>query len=275
MSVQPVLFIDSGIGGLAYIPSARKKLPKERYIYVADNRYFPYGEKSAETVRERVLMLTGNCIDRFKPKIIVVACNTASVVALTALRKRYSLPFIGVVPAVKPAAKQSKLRKIGIFATNRTVGDVYTENLIREFARDCEIVSYPGNDTVAYIEDRYFLDSEDAKEGYIRKIAEQFLRDGIDSLVLGCTHFVFLADALADYLNGKIEIIDSREGVSRQLKRVVDSLSGVTAESGEDTLYVTKKDGGESVFPIICGKMRIKYKGLLSIGEATPERAKQ
>ncbi len=270
MADKPVLFLDSGIGGLNYAAAAREKMPSERFIYVADNSFFPYGEKPSELVVHRVLELTGHCISLFQPKAAVIACNTASVTALSALRDRYDLPFIGVVPAVKPAAEQSVSRKIGIFATNRTVGDVYTENLIREFAPDCTIVFYPGAETVSYIEKRFFTDTETAQREYIDGIAAQFIADGIDSLVLGCTHFVFIASRLREVLRGKAEVIDSREGVTRQLMRVLSASAGITGGQGENAgscLYVTAAEERGPLFPLLAGRFGLEYRGILAAEE--------
>lgn len=270
MADRPVLFLDSGIGGLNYAAAAREMMPSERFLYVADNSFFPYGEKPSETVVHRVLELTGRCISLFQPKAAVIACNTASVTALSALRDRYDIPFIGVVPAVKPAAEQSISRKIGIFATNRTVGDVYTENLIREFAPDCSIIFYPGAETVTYIEKRFFTDTEAAQAEYIDGIAAQFIADGIDSLVLGCTHFVFIARGLREVLRGKVEVIDSRDGVTRQLTRVLsasgDSPGGAGGGAGSD-LYITAAEERNALFPLLAGRFGLEYRGILAAEE--------
>lgn len=281
MADGPVVFLDSGIGGLSYITAARKMMPSEQFVYVADNRYFPYGDKDSAVVLRRVTELVGTCIDAYTPKAIVIACNTASVIALAELRRQYAVPFIGVVPAVKPAAENSKTRKIGIFATSRTVGDVYTENLIRQFAPDCSVISYPGAETVTYIEEHFFNDPPEKREGYIRGIARKFFRDGIDSLVLGCTHFVFLADRLQELLQGTVDVIDSRDGVIRQLKRVLSAAEGGQTAAAEENpadagagrtagtanLYVTMEPERNSLFAILAERFEYRYRGVLSNGE--------
>ena len=145
---KPIAFLDSGVGGLPYLEMAREHLPKENFIYLADRKNFPYGTKSAEEVFAAVAVLTDRILAAEKPKVFVLACNTMSVVALTRLRKLYPrLPFVGVVPAVKPAAERTKVKRIGVLATNRTLQDAYLDDLIRRFASSCEVVRVagPGN----------------------------------------------------------------------------------------------------------------------------------
>lgn len=267
MTNLPLLFIDSGIGGLAYLLSARESLPEECFIYVADNMYFPYGEKDSRKVLDRVVAVVGRGIAEFNPKAAVIACNTASVIALEELRKRYDIPFVGVVPAVKPAAELSKGKKIGIFATNRTVRDAYTADLIREFASDCKIVSYPGAETVSYIEQKFFDAGEESREAYVSGIVRGFLEDGIDTLVLGCTHFTFIADLLQRKLEGRIEVIDSRRGVTRQLCRIVESIGPSDGPAAYESGMFSTGDGNR-LFPLLAGRFNLPYRGVIRIEDS-------
>ena len=144
-------FFDSGIGGLPYLKLMRDTAPDYCYKYVADSRNFPYGIKKKEDIILIVTEIIGEFICKQKPSVIVIACNTASVVALDKLRDIYSVPFIGVVPAIKPAAKKSGLKRIGLFATNRTVSDIYTEKLISAFASDCEVYKFADPGIVSFV----------------------------------------------------------------------------------------------------------------------------
>ncbi len=221
MNNRPIAFLDSGVGGLGYLEWVRSRLDTERYIYISDSANFPYGEKPAEDVLRAVTGTVEAVLRRLDPKVIVIACNTASVVALGELRRRFSLPFVGVVPAVKPAALASRFRKIGLFATNRTVQDAYTRDLIDKFAEDCSMIFFQGADTVRYIEEKFWKESPLEKETYLTELAENFSARDIDTLVLGCTHFVYLADELKSLLRPRIDVIDSREGVGRQVIRII------------------------------------------------------
>ncbi|MBN2625604.1 MAG: aspartate/glutamate racemase family protein, partial [Spirochaetales bacterium] len=137
---QPVGFLDSGIGGIPYLVKLREKLPRENYIYLADHANFPYGEKSVEQIRASVLQATDRLLTISRPKLIVLACNTASVSALQVLREYVDIPVVGVVPAVKPAASLSGRRTIGVLATESTVNAPYLDGLIEQFARDFRVV---------------------------------------------------------------------------------------------------------------------------------------
>ena len=139
MADDPIVFIDSGVGGLPYLEKARIYMPGENLVYVADNKNFPYGEKSAGQLKSIILMLIRKIVDKISPKLIVIACNTASVVALSLLREEFGIPFVGVVPAIKPAGEYSENGKIGLLATRKTVEDPYTDTLINEFASSCRV----------------------------------------------------------------------------------------------------------------------------------------
>jgi len=171
------------------------------------------------------------------PRLIVIACNTASVSALDDLRAAFpALPFVGTVPAVKPAALASKTRRIGVLATERTVRDPYAAHLAERFAPDCELVGIAAPELVEFVEHRYANSIRQERlavvEGYIRR----FRVLGVDSIVLGCTHFLFLADEFVEVGGKDISIFDSREGVAR---RAVTLLS----THGEGDLSGTSRDG--------------------------------
>ncbi|MEW5815456.1 MAG: glutamate racemase [Spirochaetota bacterium] len=224
MNNNPIVFLDSGIGGLPYLEWTRKNLAGERYVYLADRENFPYGKKQPEEIVEIVSNLVQTVIIQFHPKLITLACNTASVVALTELRKRYpSIPFVGVVPAVKPAAEGSAFKKIGILATDRTVHTIYLENLIRSFASDCSVVTFAGSTFVDFIEDNLLTAGQDEWMRLIQGAVEFFKKAEIDTLVLGCTHFIHLEKYLRDALGTSVRLIDSREGVGKQIMRIVNS----------------------------------------------------
>lgn len=237
MNGKPVAFLDSGVGGLPYLAWARERLPAERFVYLADRANFPYGTKSADAVLGAVTAAVESLQRTEDPKAVVIACNTATVVALEALRRRFpAVPFIGVVPAVKRASEHSAHRRIGVLATRRTVEDPYLANLIETWASDCLVVKVAGGDIVEFVERRYLHAPKHERFEVFRDAVEAFGSSGVDSVVLGCTHFLFLHDEIRERLPAGVEIIDSREGVGRQLIRVLSErglLAGADRSAAE------------------------------------------
>ena len=242
MMSKTIGFFDSGIGGLPYLSFMMKKAPFYCYKYLADNRNFPYGIKSSDEIIHIVTDLVGDFIRKENPSVIVIACNTASVTALETLRKKYKIPFVGVVPAIKPAAVAAENGRIGLFATNKTVSDSYTENLINSFASSCKVISYADPDIVSFVENRFFFADADEIISSIKPAADFFIKNNSDCIILGCTHFLYLEKYFRQLVPENVEIIDSREGVINQALRV----SGKTADSTEiscrNSFFVTSED---------------------------------
>ncbi len=242
----PVAFLDSGIGGLPYLASTRSLLPGERYVYAVDRANFPYGEKSVDQVISAISGLTERMIEREHPRLVVVACNTASVVALSQLREKFPLPFVGVVPAVKPAAALSRRHRVGVLATRRTVEGEYLRSLIHDHAADCTVVSLPAAGLVEFVESAMEKCTSGEKTARVRAEVERFRDAGIDALVLGCTHFLHLEQEFRHLLEDeRITLVDSREGVARQVQRLLRERarrkpdSGTEGSGEPDALYVT------------------------------------
>ncbi len=237
MDSRPIGFFDSGLGGLPYLARVKERLPEESFAYLADSAHFPYGEKSADEVRSRVLAGIGLLCAVADPKLVVVACNTASVVALDELRRKFRIPFVGVVPAVKPAAERSERRRIGLLATSRTVDDRYLEGLIESFAADCEVVRLAAGDLVRFVEYDYLPGAEEAAEAALRPLVRELKESRVDAVVLGCTHFTHLEGAIGKAMGASVAIIDSRDGVARQVGRLLDP--GPAGSKERDSLYLT------------------------------------
>ena len=138
----PLLFFDSGIGGLSVLGPTRALLPAAPIVYVADNGAYPYGTKSEVELAARIPALLGRLVERFHPRLAVIACNTASTIALDHVRAALDLPVVGTVPAIKPAAEISKSRVIGVLGTEATVRQPYVDNLAADFAADCTVLRY-------------------------------------------------------------------------------------------------------------------------------------
>lgn len=243
MSDRPIAFFDSGIGGLPYLQRAAEALPGETFVYLADTRSFPYGEKSPAEVRRAVTEAVGRLVRRESPKVVVIACNTASVIALAELRDAFDVPFVGVVPAIKPAAAASRSRKIGVFATSRTVADAYTDQLINEFASDCSVTRIAGTEIVTFVEERLMDSTDRERMALLQPFACQFREAGVDSVVLGCTHFLHVADEFSKSVGSGIAVLDSRDGVTRQLVRVLEERGSAGGLGGRGRLFTTGLGG--------------------------------
>jgi len=221
MDKRPVLYMDSGIGGIPYCQHFIKRNPGETVHYLADRENFPYGPRKREEIAAILTGLVRELIKTFDPKIIVIACNTATVSAIEELRQRFSgLPFVGTVPAVKPAARASKNGKVGVIATTRTIEDP----CIRRLAGDtCELCGIAAPDLVEFVDRRFAAAGEGEKREIVRKYVRLFRKAGVDSLVLGCTHFLFLKEEFQSEAAPDITVFDSVDGVTRRAEHLLDT----------------------------------------------------
>ncbi len=265
MNSNYIGFIDSGIGGLPYLLRTRERLPRGKFLYVADTDNFPYGEKDTQTLKKIVVELVRRLLDRYHCKMVVVACNTATVVALSALRSTFPVPFIGVVPAVKPAAENSHRKRIGVLATNRTVYDVYTDKLIEDFASHCSVIRNSGGKLVDFIENRLLSSSEEERMRVVQETVALFKDSNIDTIVLGCTHFVLLDDYFRKAAGDGVQVIDSRMGVTNRIISLLNANNECTPEekSGTSFFYVTGDGPNQEKYRLIADHFNIHFKGKL------------
>ncbi|HEX6740262.1 MAG TPA: glutamate racemase [Sphingomicrobium sp.] len=195
---SPLLFFDSGVGGLSVLAPTRALLPAARIVYAADSAGFPYGKKSEAELATRVPALLGRLVERFHPRLAVIACNTASTIALDHARAALDLPVVGTVPAIKPAAEMSTTRVIGVLGTEATVRQPYVDDLAAKFASDCTIIRHGSPELVELAEAK--LAGEPVGVDAVRAAAQPMFEapDGnrIDTVVLACTHFPLLEDEL-------------------------------------------------------------------------------
>jgi glutamate racemase len=221
LMTDPVIFFDSGVGGLPYLDYVRRRSPETDFLYVADTLNFPYGPKSVEELQSIILTIIRRLHQKYSPQLFVLACNTASVTSLELLRESIPVGFVGVVPAIKPAAQVS--HRFAVLATSRTVEDAYTERLIEDFARGTKVVKLAGNALVRSIEMR----DKELQQKELNQIAKTLRSQRVDTLVLGCTHFLHVKDELARLFKGDIHMVDSLEGVGNQvLRKITKSGSG-------------------------------------------------
>ena len=207
-------FLDSGTGGIPYLLHMLDIFPKASCVYVGDTANFPYGEKSHEQIVQCVIELVKKIIQRFDPKIIVIACNTMSVNALNVLREVYpETQFVGTVPAIKLAASVSKKRVIGLLATHATVQNPYNMDLKNHFAADCKMVLRGDPDLISFIEHESFTATESEREAACKPAVDYFSEQGCDVIILGCTHFLNLKKEMQKVCGSDITVVDSVDGV--------------------------------------------------------------
>jgi glutamate racemase len=217
-NARPLMIFDSGIGGLSVLKPIRALLPNAPIVYVADSAFYPYGTKSEAEIAERLPLVLGEAAARYDPELIVIACNTASTIALDAVRAALKLPVVGTVPAIKPAAALSVTRVIGVLGTEATVRQPYVDRLAAEYASDCTILRSGSSRLVELAEAK--VRGETTDRGEYRAILDSLLDqpDGskMDVIVLACTHFPLVEQELAAATPRRIRFVDGKEGIARR-----------------------------------------------------------
>jgi glutamate racemase len=216
---RPLLFFDSGVGGLSVLAKARAALPQAPVVYVADNGGFPYGTKSEAEIAARVPALLGRLAERYRPRLITIACNTASTIALAGVRAALDLPIVGTVPAIKPAAEQSRTRAIGVLGTEATVRQPYVDDLSARFGGDCTVVRH-GSARLVELAEASLRGEVTPDADYQAVLAGMLDKPGgerIDTVVLACTHFPLVADRLAAVAPRPLAFVDGSDGIARRI----------------------------------------------------------
>lgn len=225
---------DSGVGGLSVWKELISLMPGEDYVYFSDKKYCPYGPKDPEIITERAAKITDFFISK-KVELIVVACNTATAAAISFLRSHYSIPFVGMEPAVKPAVLNSKSGVVGVLATAGTLkGRLYLDTMAK-FAGDVKVVERVGVGLVEAVEKGVFQGEE--VERLVSSCIEPMLQEGADHIVLGCTHYPFLESTVKKVTNGRASIVNPAPAVARQTKRVLESLRQTKNGTGVTRFY--------------------------------------
>lgn len=227
----PVLIFDSGVGGLSVAQSLRQHYPDAAMCYACDNAWLPYGLREDAALTERIVAVCQAAVDACQPSVLVVACNTASTLALEHLRQQLAIPVVGTVPAIKPAAAISQTRHIGLLATRATVARPYTQRLIDSFASDCAITRVAADALVVEAE-AYLAGITPNKERMQTALAPLWQavtapaeHPKLDTVVLGCTHFPLLKPWLEQLAPAPLHWIDSGDAIARRVAQVVDELS--------------------------------------------------
>jgi glutamate racemase len=214
-----VLFFDSGVGGLSILEPARALMPNMPVVYAADRAGYPYGTKSEAEIAARVPALLGRLVERYRPRMVVIACNTASTIALSAIRAALDIPVVGTVPAIKPAALQSKSRVIGVLGTAATVRQPYVDRLTAEHGADCLVLRHGSAALVDFAEAklRGLPLSADVPGDALSGLLEQKGGDRMDMVVLACTHFPLVAEELRAAAPRPLTFLHGGDGIARRI----------------------------------------------------------
>ena len=231
---QAVLVFDSGLGGLTVLREIAQLRPDLRLIYAADDAAFPYGPWSDDALADRVVSVVAGLIERLDPALVVIACNTASTLVLPALRARFAVPFVGTVPAIKPACERSVTKRVSVLATPGTVKRDYTQGLIREFAAGCD-VTLIGSEKLASLAEAALHGEAVADAAIASEIKPCFVDDGsrTDTVVLACTHYPLILDRLVKAAPWPVNWIDPAAAIARRA-------SSLIADKGEPAGFPTE-----------------------------------
>ena len=215
----PILLFDSGVGGLSVLGPVRAALPAAPIVYAADDAGFPYGTRTEAEIAARVPALLGRLVERYRPCLAVIACNTASTIALAAVRAALDLPVVGTVPAIKPAALASRTRVIGVLGTDATVRQAYVDRLAAEFAADCLVLRQGSARLVALAEAKLRGERTDPADyaAELHRLLDQPGGDRVDQVVLACTHFPLVADELAAAAPRPLGFVHGGDGIARRV----------------------------------------------------------
>ncbi len=251
MANPRILLFDSGMGGLTVARAVARQLPDATLVYAADNAGFPYGTWQEKALVVRIVTVMGKLIAAARPDVVVIACNTASTIALSELRAAYALPFVGTVPAIKPAAAQTRSGVIGVLATPGTVAREYTHSLIHSFAVHCQVILH-GAPRLAEIAEQK-LRGQAVDLGELRtEVAPVFCeRDGkkTDVVVLGCTHYPLLTEEIAEVAPWPVTFIDPAPAIARRVADIVEETPLASADANapsHGTVILTSARGSAS-----------------------------
>ncbi len=238
---NPIGVFDSGVGGLSVLRAICEVRPTQALIYLADQAHVPYGTRSLEEVRQFSTEITRFLIDQ-GAKLIVVACNTASVAALKSLREEFpDMPFVGMEPAVKPAAEQTHSHVVGVLATYATFQGAMYASVVERFAQGVTILQDHCPGLVAEIEKGNLTGKK--TEGILRQALEPMLQKGVDTVVMGCTHYPFVIPLIRKITGPEVKVIDPAPAIARQVQRLLESHNLVSPNLSENRIrFLTSGD---------------------------------
>jgi glutamate racemase len=241
-----ILVFDSGLGGLTVLREVVRARPDAHFIYVADDAFFPYGDHSEAQIIARVVPLIGQLIAAYAPDLVVIACNTASTLVMSHLRTEYEVPFVGTVPAIKPACAQSKTKRISVLGTKGTVKREYTMRLIEDFAQGCE-VTLVGSGELASLAESALSAHEVSDRDIATELAPCFVGDPkdasarTDTVVLACTHYPLLLDRLIRLAPWPVDWIDPAPAIARRVSDLLGPPGREADHAGADMIFTSNK----------------------------------
>ena len=261
-SPPTMLVLDSGLGGLTVLREIVKTRPDAHYVYAADDAFFPYGRHSEEHIIARVVPLVGELIAAHRPDLVVIACNTMSVSVMAPLRAAYSVPFVGTVPAIKPACASSKTKRVSVLGTKATVKREYTQALIRDHGQGCEVTLVGSAELASLAESA--LSGNDVSDGDIAaELAPCFVGSGVsdpartDTVVLACTHYPLLLDRLTKLAPWPVDWIDPAPAIARRVSDLLGPASGPSDQAGAEMIFTSKRPHtlSKALMPFFGGRM--------------------
>ena len=263
MSAPPtILVFDSGLGGLTVLREIVRARPDAHYIYVADDAFFPYGHHGEEQIIARVVPLVGELIAIHRPDLVVIACNTASTLVMSHLRAAYKVPFVGTVPAIKPACASSRTKRVSVLGTKGTVKREYTRRLIHDFAQGCE-VTLVGSAELASLAEFGTERQRGQRQGYLGRACPLLCRKWrngsarTDTVVLACTHYPLLLDRLVKLAPWPVEWIDPAPAIARRVADLLGPPGRESDEAGAEMIFTSKRPHtlSQALMPFFGGRV--------------------
>ena len=241
LKTDPIGVFDSGIGGLSVLSKIQAQLPSENLVYIADRSYVPYGNKSELEIKQRSELISRHFIEQHQVKAIVIACNTATAAAVVHLRELLNIPIIGMEPGLKPAVEQSRTGVVGILATENTLKSEKYNHLVTRFGEQATVISQQCSGLVERIEQGDFSGPDTRL--LVQQYVSPLLDKGVDSIVLGCTHYPFIKPLIEELAGTGIQVIETGDAVARHLKNRLEQLEliNTSAEPGHLNFYTTDK----------------------------------
>jgi glutamate racemase len=254
-----ILVFDSGLGGLTVLREVVRARPDAAYVYVADDAFFPYGHHSEEQIIGRVVPLLGELIKRHVPDLVVIACNTASTLVMSHLRQAYELPFVGTVPAIKPACASSKTKRVSVLGTKGTVKREYTRKLIRDFGQGCE-VTLVGSAELASLAEGALSGQEVSDAEIAAELAPCFVGQGTartDTVVLACTHYPLLLDRLVNLAQWPVDWIDPAPAIARRVSDLLGPPGNEGDEATAEMIFTSNRPHklSQALMPFFGGRI--------------------
>ncbi len=254
MTDAPILFFDSGVGGLSVVAPTQALLPHAPIVYAADSAGFPYGTRTEAEIAARVPALLGRLVERYRPRLVVIACNTASTIALPVVRAALDVPVVGTVPAIKPAAEASRSRVIGVLGTNATVRQGYVDDLAARFAADCIVLRHGSAELVRLAEAKLAGQATDP-DRYRAVLAGLFDQPGgerIDVIVNACTHFPLVAAELAAAAPAGMRFVDGGPGIARRIAHLTQGQDWPADKPHHRAVFTRLHDAERALAPALA-----------------------